>query len=471
MIICALPTGRWKREFLVLQFRVNSTPTDNGDGYVVEDLAKNENPAEKTPQATDTKSSKSPRWLRPLVEIIAVLFWLNAFLQVFVFDVGRWLVENYAPSLIWLIDFRLIIFLGVLATTAIFIRRLPLIGWLLYVAFYPLIWLFYRVPKFIFKKQWWTLGVALVISGVAFVRSLRVNLASVGVLAVGLTLTIFPRYPWIVVTGIILLLGLLFFIYARAIQAAFVSSFDPFSAGTLEKIWLAVQKPMEPPEALRALPLEDMTQAQIQTWSSSLQLAVLYNRGCYYLASRIRDLKKSRILVVKNFLSLLRLFLLNVLVFSAANYALYRVAPIQFMTTTKLGFFDFVWYGFLSLFGNTAHEVAAVGSYARLLFMAAVMLNSLVLLVLFFYVGTAVKSARNEEQMDEMVAKIKDHAELSESFVRKLYGMSIEEAFRQLVKLKAGFIGIIIRITPDWSTVKDKAASPDTTAKPQGEPH
>jgi hypothetical protein len=119
----------------------------------------------------------------------------------------------------------------------------------------------------------------------------------------------------------------------------------------------------------------------------------------------------------------------------------------------------------------SSYQAWPLSALARLLFMAAVMSNSLVLLVLFFYVGTAVKSARNEEQMDEMVAKIKNHAELSESFVRKLYGMSIEEAFRQLVKLKAGFIGIIIRITPDWSTVKDKDASADTIAKPQGEPH
>ena len=77
---------------------------------------------------------------------------MYVFVKLFVFDLDIWLIEHYLPSARWLVDYKLIILLLIIAASFLVFRRSTVLGWLAYVIFYPIIILLWKVPYLIFQQ-------------------------------------------------------------------------------------------------------------------------------------------------------------------------------------------------------------------------------------------------------------------------------------------------------------------------------
>jgi hypothetical protein len=89
------------------------------------------------------------------LNLAALLFWLYAIVKVFVFDIDVYLVSLISSNFVWLLNYKFLILLSVILI-AMFITRSLVLGFaVVYVALYPFVILFWKLPRFIWKQQSW----------------------------------------------------------------------------------------------------------------------------------------------------------------------------------------------------------------------------------------------------------------------------------------------------------------------------
>jgi hypothetical protein len=382
-------------------------------------------------------------------KFLALATWGYVVVKLLVFDVDQWIVTTYVPRLAWLVQYRGLAILALLAIALLVFTWRAVLVWVAYILFYPFILLFWDIPKLLIKTRNWTLGLALVAAGVSLFRSFRFTVSVAASVAIGSAIALTAHSLWLLAVGVLLLLGSLFTVYAETLIAPFRTHPDFFSDRALEKIQHFLEqfcRTQGPPRDVRP---EGLTDVQRETWLNNLFAATLFNRACYFVASKLRDLKRSRLNAAGYILRVLMLFGWTVWAFALSNLAVFKIFPGHFRVAVAAAPFDFIWYGFNSVYGRMVAEVVPVSQLARVLFMAATVSGALILGVAVMFVFTSVRSSRASERMDEIVAKIRRHGDSLEVFMGQEYGMTVAVAIQELAKVRAGVVGILYYLTPD----------------------
>lgn len=210
-----------------------------------------------------------------------------------------------------------------------------------------------------------------------------------------------------------------------------------------------MSKGFRPNEELRGLDTSVMTEQQLNLWISNLQISILYGRACYFVADKLHTLRQSRITAAIAAAKVAALFFATVVVFALMSLGLYRLDHSQYMTPAAVQAFDFLWYSFQATFLNSVQELVPFGLSARSFFMLQEVTSGLILFVIVVFFLTGVQAARNADQMDAMIDKIRDHARTSEAFVSDQFGLTLGKAIDELVRRRAFLIGLIFQLSPD----------------------
>lgn len=125
-----------------------------------------------------------------LRETLAIILWLLIFVKIFVIDIDILFLEKFAPSYRWILHYR---FFGLLAIVSLVFIVLGIKGsrnFLGYIAAYPLVVLFYKIPKLIFRN--WALTIAFIPAIYELLRSFRftfilITLASISCVTIALS--------------------------------------------------------------------------------------------------------------------------------------------------------------------------------------------------------------------------------------------------------------------------------------------
>lgn len=405
--------------------------------------------------ASSPRPSMRTRAYRAFREVLAIGFWGYLVTKVFFFDLDYWLTSTYFPRLRWIVDYRFLWFVLAFGVTAFLASRRRALGLVLYVSFYPFVLLFWRLPWLLMRLKRWTLTLALVAVVVSLARSLKFTALMVVTLVFGTALVVAVRpHVWIAY-GMTLLLVSIVALYSKTIASSFKSSFDFFSVSVLEKVWGFVEKAFIVDQDVMDTPVESMTAIQTQTWTNALGISVVCNRGCYFLASKLQELRRSRLLAVVYMSRVLVLFTFSLYVFSLMNRGLYRIDPGAFSTGGVPGAFDFVWYTFNSLFGNGVSSMFPVSPVAQALFMATTVSSLLILFVVLVFFITTVQSSRDNERMTEMVDDIRAQGRNLDTYLGSEFGMSVQEAVDRLRHSKTGVLGLVYFFSPELRPNED----------------
>lgn len=410
-------------------------------------LPRGENP--EKPVVEQKEHSLRSKVARAVRHTLGLLFWTYVLLKLFVVDIDTLLVSRFFPQAGWLVEYRSVIILGFAAVLAVVTWNPKLLGWVLYVLFYPFIFGFWHVPAWLIRHRAWVLSVALVAAMISALRSMRFVLIVTGTFAVGTLCIAAASRDWLLVSGCLMLMCCLVSLYTRTISSAFKSSLDIFSSQRLDKIWPIVSKGIRLNEELRGLDPSAMTEQQRNQWISNLQISILYGRACYFVADKLHTLRQGQITAAIAAAKVAALFFAAVAVFWLMSLGLYRLDHSQYVTSAAVRAFDFLWYSFQATFHNSVQELVPVGLPARSLFILQEVTTALILFVIVAFFLTEVQAARNADQMDAMVDKIRDHARTSEAFVSDQFGLTLGKAIDELVRLRANLIGLIFQLSPD----------------------
>jgi hypothetical protein len=85
-------------------------------------------------------------------ETAAILTWSYLLIKLAVFDLDIYLINIYAPSFNWLLDYKLFAFLSIISILWIIIGKKNFPIFFAYIMGYPFIILLWKAPKLLFKK-------------------------------------------------------------------------------------------------------------------------------------------------------------------------------------------------------------------------------------------------------------------------------------------------------------------------------
>lgn len=226
-------------------------------------------------------------------ECIAISIWLCLFVKFVLFDFDVYLFENKFPQLSWLVRYRFVITMGVLATLWLILGSKRLKSIILYVIAYPFIIVFWKLPKLIIKN--WPVALVFSLAFGDIVKSFKLNciLTSFALVAGLITLISGNTYLLaisMIYLGIVLSLHLIHKTrkaYGASIfegLAGHVRSFrNKIEAGEVIKLNLETDKPTN---------AEDIKIEQLN--KQNLSSAYMFNQFFEYLATELRLLAKSR---------------------------------------------------------------------------------------------------------------------------------------------------------------------------------
>jgi hypothetical protein len=125
------------------------------------------------PAEAEIKVRKQPKIFWVGLDLVAFLFWLYAIIKVFVFDIDVYFVSLASSKFVWLLNYKLLILLGLILVAMLATRSFVLGFAVAYVALYPLVILFWKLPRFIWKQQSWLFAFAILNAAIGFIRSFR----------------------------------------------------------------------------------------------------------------------------------------------------------------------------------------------------------------------------------------------------------------------------------------------------------
>lgn len=176
------------------------------------------------------KVSTPPKWgsriIRYVMEGVAVSFWIYVICKLFIFDLDLYVIHRIDPRLSWIAEYKFFIILGALAFLLLITRRLSFLLWALFVIFYPLFLLFWRLPSFVFKQRSWIFAFAVLNSLISFFRSLKLKFIATAVFLIAMLFAINFSNRYLLFISMVSLFSVVIVSYAR--MAMFVTQLRVF---------------------------------------------------------------------------------------------------------------------------------------------------------------------------------------------------------------------------------------------------
>ena len=381
------------------------------------------------------------RGLRRALDVIATTFWLYAVTKIFVFDFDLYLLQTYAPNLIWILQLRFIVLVGLVGLSFLLFKKETVVGAIFYIVCFPLIVLFWKLPALIFRQKNWTLAFALANSLILLFRNLKQLAIVSAAFFVSATIVFVSSNPYLLATAGTLLFALVVTSFARSLLSVFRRS-DLLSVYALIlNGWReAIAKGNKIDENIQTFAPHQLSTEELKVWSSTLETRVLFNRACLFLARRLRAYQRSRLNVASGVFTSLALLTVSVVSFAIINMAAFKFEPTWFYVHQAPTLFDFFHYSFKTFVFGSTKEIEAISPLSQALGIAE-NLFALFLGIIFAALLISVRSQKYSEDLDQVIRIAEKQGKIMELQIAKEYKLkSIDEALTELDRASASMI-------------------------------
>ncbi|HXS35019.1 MAG TPA: hypothetical protein VN758_14770 [Solirubrobacterales bacterium] len=412
------------------------------------DLVEKDNSGTGIASPTFERKDWLMRWerVRPIVDLFASAFWIYAVLQVFVFDVDRAVLGLISPGAETLANYRVLIFLALLAGAALVGRRLKPQAILLYVLIFPLVVLLWKLPKTLIKTRSWLAFFAVANVVVDLLGSFRYVAIATAAWIFAAVFILATDLNALLIASMLALVAVLVSSFWRTIRFSIrPARFLSFQATTIERV--VGSDRMEGiaalSEELRSEDIEIFDSEQQQAFTSKLANAVLIHRVLGFWAYQLDQYRRSSFAVLLNFVGYLGLFVQTLATLTLVNYAIYKIDSAAFTYTNPPSLIDFGRYVLASFSGS---EIAAVQSHSELagaVSIVSALIGIVFLLGLGLTLLVSIRQGHQDEAAKETIGRIHRQGDMLENKLRGEYGVSMEEAVERLKELRYALMGLI----------------------------
>ncbi len=289
---------------------------------------------------------------------------------------------------------------------------------------------------------------------VSFVRSFRTR-TTVGMMGiVGSIMILWAQRPPAIASGMLLAGILLLSNYTRHLKMAF-SSRGPLSGTDRvgSRIWRYLKA------AIIETKLKELKQASADSVDYSakrtdvVQNILLFRGLVLLMISGISSFSKNRRIELYLVISLLYTIVLTIFVFSLEFHGLSKIQVHAFSLTGAARFTDFLFFSLITFVHLGFGNVEPISGGAKALIATETMCGLLVVLILFFVI-TAILRPRYHEDVTELIAQLRDESRALEADLQNDFGLSLEAAERELAVSSPGLSQMLSYMTAEETTAR-----------------
>lgn len=395
----------------------------------------------------------SPREKR-FAEIISILVWSYLLIKIFVYDIDSYFLKTYLPTFSWVIKYKFFIFLVLVVLLLFTLGTKKFFILVAFVLGYPLFLVFWRLPKLLFgNKNWMALFVALGTS-VTFFKSFRLNMAiSTAVLVAGLLILVSGSKVVLFISMATLFIYLPIHFIRRFSDS--LKKFDVVTKLSMSilNFWTKLQESLSETQKQPA-GSENIEKKEGEGRANRLQWLLVFNKGCLFLISKLRYMQKSASTFIYYFINLLGSVFITILVFSFLNIGLYKIDHSGFSIQVAGRFIDFFYYSFGLFFSDINSGISVVGDFAKALGAAEICFRWLVVAILLYYLFNIVRE-KHKTDIETSITQLRRQGTELEKVIKGEYQLSVEEAIKEVEKLKGSMLVLINYLISNIDTKQD----------------
>jgi hypothetical protein len=337
----------------------------------------------------DEVDANARRWrrLRRLLDAIGALFWTYALLKVFVSDIDTELSHAISPNSDWVVQYRFFIFLAILVLIVVALRQT---GWIIvslsYIALFPLVVVFWKLPRLLYRTKSWVAFFAVFNVVSAAIYDLRYTVVVVAAALFSCLVVLVGRDHGLIGFAAVVLAVLLAVTVARTIKISIAPSRflrvqrDAINTGLNSKVGRALTSVNDD---LKSAEIEKFTPEQQNQFVTSLTFAVIAHRGLYFWCYQLEQYRKSAASVFFTAETYLSLLTRAVVALAFVNDAIFKIQPSQFVAPAHPNLVIFIRYSLVGLYGGEIDALKAHGNVANLLSILTIIVGAVVITTLF----------------------------------------------------------------------------------------
>ncbi len=407
-----------------------------------------ENIKEILPEQPNQEFSVASLLVNAAEQMLAILFWVYALVKVFVFDIDIYLASKLTPEYVWLLDFKFLILIGIVGLFWLFTNNRYIFLMVIYVVFYPLIVLFWKIPFLIYKQKSWLLAFVFINSLITLIKSIKFGFITSAFFLISTAIVINASNKILLGIAALVVLAILFTTYIHRLISAFKPSgiFQVYNK-LLSDIRKRGASMFTLDKDIKNLPIANLDQTQVAKRRSSLESSILFNRICLFTGKKLRAYQNSGLNVASNVISILMLIILTVLSFAVINFALFKIESQQFSFSEVPTFFIFFYYSFNNLLFSSIREIVPNMPISQ---MASMIESFCALLVatIFVFLLLDFRSQRHKDELEDVIQRIEEQGNRMESFIKDEFKInSIDDAMTEIEKLKGSMTKILYKIS------------------------
>ncbi len=357
-------------------------------------------PAVVVPQTRWQRVKKRARAMA--LDTVATLWWVYVVLQLFVVDIRGLIAGRDTASVGFFVIHRVVPLAAICLVLAVFFWGWKGLRRLLYVAFFPVIVLCWKLPPLLLKTRFYrnTVVVMAVMNAALLVgQNLRYHLISKSLGVVALALIISSNPP-LIMLGAALVFLLLVWALTRVVMQTFRGrTFVTSQQKLLSLAASTIDQPLQLDVAVQ--PDGTIPKAQVTRLVTNIQNAAVVNRLLYLWAYKLQQYRESSFILLFNGLSFASFFLGATVALFLLNLAVLRGFPHQYVVQGEP-------------FGPG--------------FLLAVAVNTLMVL----------RGSREEAELRRTVQDLRRRAQRHEANFRQVVRASVDEACDRLTRLGVG---------------------------------
>jgi hypothetical protein len=372
-------------------------------------------------------------------EIFCIVTWLYLVIKIFVFDFDAYFLYNYLPSLSWIINYKFFILLAFISICWMLLKTkkfLKLIGFLF---IYPPFFIFYRIPKLLFKAKSWVGIFALIEIAISFFRSLKFNVIIFTAVAFSCLFILKTESKYLLIISIVTLFAYLINHFVRCFRYAF----RPFNIFSIQSEKIIEQwKKLQDQFAVKNINKYNEKHEINEKWANNLQILIILNKICCFIILKLRNFQKSGFAIIYSLSSLIGTFFITIFVFTLQNLALSKLSPNSFVGSASKSFGEFFYYSFNTIFTHSGNELYPASTLARVFSCLEIFSGFLIVIIIVFLLLTIFREKHNE-QINNAIMTIENQALVSQDFIRKEFSLNIDEAIQEIEKIKGALVKVI----------------------------
>lgn len=396
-------------------------------------------PVAPKPTLTRWQTAKL-RARRVLRDTISAGFWLYVVLQLLVVDVFSLIFGADASSARFVVTHRAIPVAILCLILGAFYWRWKTLWSLLYVAFFPLIVVCWKVPKLFVKARLYRNAMAMMAllnGGMLLAKNVRYHLISKSAGLIAVVLIALSDSPTLILLGAGIVLILLACSLVRVVLQTFRSGAFVESQG---KLLSFAAKVTDSPIQLNVVTGADgtVTKQQAEQLANSIQAAAIFNRLLYLWAYKLQQYREASFVVVFNALAYAALFVGSTVALFLLNLAVLRAAPGQYAGPAHPSTIALYLYSLSSMFFSDGGGISPSGNIAFGVRIFAELFGPGFALTVIVNTLLVRSGSRDDTDLKKTVKELTRRAQQHEANFHEATRVGVDEACQRLVKLGLG---------------------------------